>query len=178
MRTWADLNAVETPAGIQAMPKDARGYPVPHTVKWINGEPDFRVIDIDKWRHAVVHRECGVCGQQLGEQIAFVGGPLSMRNRLFTDLPMHQACAEYALKVCPFIAMPTFGFLKEHAGVKQGELQVISAASSERPTQFGLGLTDGYQVARVQGMEDDIFVYANEFSSVQWWRHGEVVDDE
>lgn len=65
MKTWIDLSKVNAPARIQALAKDARGYPIPYGVTWENGVPDFRVIDDRKWIEAVKNRLCGLCGSAL-----------------------------------------------------------------------------------------------------------------
>ena len=49
-------------------------------------------------------RLCGVCGRGLDYWIAFIGGPACQKNRLFKDPAMHPQCAEYAARICPFIA--------------------------------------------------------------------------
>lgn len=171
MRTWKDLSLVEQPARIAAMQKDERGYPIPHTVQWANGKPDFRVIDPEKWVDAVTTCRCGICGEKIEGPMAFTGGPISIKNRLFTDLPMHKECAEYALQVCPFLAMPKFGYL-DNAGYKM-PVKVMQAVSNDRPDRFGLAMTDGFQVARIGHAGGDIVIWANEFTSVEWWVNGE-----
>lgn len=171
MKTWKDLNSVNTPDRVAALQKDERGYPIPHTVQWANGKPDFRVIDQVKWIDAVSSCKCGICGEKIEGQMAFTGGPLSIQNRLFTDLPMHKECAEYALQVCPFLAMPKFGYL-DKAGYKM-PVKVMSAVSNDRPDKFGLGMTDGFRVARIGHAGEDIAIWANEFTSVEWWINGE-----
>lgn len=179
MKTWTDLSKIEQPARIAAMQKDERGYPIPHSVAWVDGKPDFRVIDPNKWIEAVNNYQCGICGQKLEGEMAFVGGPVSIHNRLFTDLPMHKDCAEYALKTCPYLAAPKFGHaslesLAKHGGWKPGEMTVAAAASDVRPSRFGLGVTSGFQLARL-GHTGDIVIMANEFTAVSWWRNGEQV---
>lgn len=167
MKTWIDLSKIEQPAQIAAMQKDERGYPIPHTVMWVDGKPDFRVIDPNKWYEAARSCQCGICGQMILDDFAFVGGPLSMKNRLFTDLPMHKECAEYALKVCPFIAAPKFGYLKQHGH----PVREIEGVSDNRPDRFGLGMTSKYKL--VQLPQGDIAIWADEFISVEWWQNGE-----
>lgn len=52
------------PVALQFMPKDHRGYVVPFFVEWINGKPDFRVIDGRKMRRCVLENleyACRVC---------------------------------------------------------------------------------------------------------------------
>lgn len=171
MRTWIDLTQIATPDRIAAMKKDVRGYPIPFSVKYdADGVPDFRVIDPDRWQDAVISKRCGVCGGFLGAHLAFVGGPLSMENRHFTDLPMHRDCAIYALQVCPFIAAPKFSYSKTF-----GEEIVVNAdVSTNRPSRFGLGIAKGFDVVRLP--HGDIALRAHPFKSIEWWENGNRID--
>lgn len=170
MKTWKDLSQIAVPARVKSLPVDERGYPVPHTVQWVAGKPDFRVIDPQKWTKAVQLRRCGMCGEPLGARMAFVGGPLSMRNRLFYDLPMHRECATYALQVCPFLAAPKFGYSQAGAG-----MSVHSGVSGERPARFGLGITKSFAVRRMPSGE--LVLQAGEFEVVTWWKDGQQTPD-
>lgn len=81
------------------------GMPVPFTVFWHDGKPDFRVTDINKRLECYGDSLCAICGRtMLGAQFWFIGGPASMDSGMFTDGPMHKNCAEYSIKVCPFLA--------------------------------------------------------------------------
>lgn len=66
------------------------GFPVPHGVKWIDGKPDFRQVDEDRWLEAAQKKLCGVCGKRLGEYAWYIGGDgcYSRRSSTFrcTDL--------------------------------------------------------------------------------------------
>jgi hypothetical protein len=83
---------------------DDRGYPVPWFVAWIDGKPEFRVMDARKWREAVRRKLCWVCGQQLGANQAFILGPLCVINRTISEPPSHRQCAEWSLKNCLFVS--------------------------------------------------------------------------
>ncbi|MFK4135920.1 hypothetical protein ACI2KR_27100 [Pseudomonas luteola] len=167
MATWIDLNTIETPDRIKRMKVDSRGYPIPYSVEIdANGKPDFRVIDPQKWFLAAQQKRCGICGEPLGAYVAFVGGPLSIENRYFTDLPMHKDCATYALQVCPFIAAPKFSYSHSHSE----EVKVNEHVSTNRPEKFGLGITKRYSL--VQTGQGDILIHANEFQSIEWWSFG------
>ena len=85
---------------------DHRGYPVPWFVAWINGAPDFRVMDPVKWGKAVGERRCWVCGQQLGTHLAFVIGPMCGINRTTSEPPCHLDCAKWSAANCPFLSRP------------------------------------------------------------------------
>lgn len=94
------------PPRMRVLPVDARGYPVPWFVATINGVPDHRVADREKWVRAVKERRCWVCGIALGVHVAFVIGPMCGINRTTSDPPSHLECAEWAAKNCPFLSRP------------------------------------------------------------------------
>lgn len=169
MKAWKELEAVAIPDRVARLAKDARGYPIPYSV-WFNelGLPDFRVVDPQKWARAARGRCCGVCGEPLGVRIAFVGGPRSIENRLFTDLPMHRDCAVFAMQVCPFIAAPKFSYARTGPeGTKISDNITVA-----RPERFGLGITKGFDLARLNG---EIVLQARAFETVEWWSHGSPV---
>ena len=113
MKPWKDVSTVLVPPAMQTLAVDARGYRIPYTATvGTDGKPDFRVVDTVKSRRCIVYRLCAVCGQPMGEQIAFVGGPRTMKNHLFFDTAMHEECAVYALQVCPFLAAPKFSYAR------------------------------------------------------------------
>jgi hypothetical protein len=97
----------DTPRFLAHLPKH-RGLPVPFTVTWVNGVPDFRVIDHDQVRRCVAGRLCAICGRRLGEHLWFIGGPVSLeQSHLFADPPMHERCAGFAMTACPFLSGKT-----------------------------------------------------------------------
>jgi hypothetical protein len=61
------------------------GYPVPFVQLWIDGKPDFRVIDPEKVARCVNEKLYAICGVRLGEFCYFIGGDLCKQNHLFTD---------------------------------------------------------------------------------------------
>jgi hypothetical protein len=93
------------PARVQQLPI-ARGYPVPWFVEWVDGVPDFRVMNRARWRRAIEERRCWICGGPLGVHLAFVLGPMCGINRTTTEPPCHAACAEWAARACPFLSRP------------------------------------------------------------------------
>lgn len=79
------------------------GMPVPFTFMWIEGKPEFTILDPRKVTLCISNKLCAICGLALGEFAYFIGGPLCKQNRLFTDPPMHEECAEFSAKICPFL---------------------------------------------------------------------------
>lgn len=101
------IGGIEVPRRIQALPKNDGGYPVPWFVSWIDGKPDFRVVDARKIPIAVKERICWICGEQLGTKwMAFVIGPMCAINLVSSEPPSHRDCAIFAAKACPFLANP------------------------------------------------------------------------
>lgn len=97
------------------------------------GVPDFTVLDDVKIIECVTKHRCGLCGRELDYWIAFVGGPLSVKNRAFSDPPMHEECARYALSVCPFL-LGQSGYAKRDAreGLERGHNPAMTYVQPER----------------------------------------------
>jgi hypothetical protein len=98
---------IQMPDRIAALPQDPeRHYPVPFFVAWIDGKPDFRIADNDKRIRCIKERLCWICGERLGRYLVFVVGPMCSVNRISAEPPMHRDCAEYSVRVCPFLLNP------------------------------------------------------------------------
>lgn len=131
--------------------------------------PSFQVIDQAKWLNLAKTRACGLCGQPLDRQMAFVGGPVSHKSRFFTDLPMHRACAEYALQVCPYLAAPRFRYTERLPQVQGFKTQLSDQVSDERPERFFLGITRHFIIGQLQG---EHVVRARPWDATWWWQEG------
>ena len=96
------------PSRMQELPidPDRRQFRVPYFVAWIDGKADYRVADPKKLVKAVRENLCWLCGQRLESTKTFVIGPMCAVNRTSAEPPCHRDCAEYAVKVCPFLAHP------------------------------------------------------------------------
>jgi hypothetical protein len=111
--------------------KTYKGYPVPFTQLWIDGQPDFRTVDPARTMQCVHEKPCAICGRRLGEKSCFIGGPLSKTNRLFTDPPMHKQCAEFASHSCPFVSGKTLEY--SDRPLSPAIVKVQEIVSTERP---------------------------------------------
>lgn len=101
------LESIPMPDRIKALPRDSeRGYPIPFFVAQIDGKADFRIADNDKRIRCVKERLCWICGERLGRYLVFVVGPMCSINRISAEPPMHRDCAEYSVRVCPFLLNP------------------------------------------------------------------------
>ena len=83
-----------------------RGVPVPWFVAWIDGKPDFRVIDVGKIEDAIKFKKCWVCGQEVGRNLSFLIGPMCAISKTTSEPPCHHECAVYSARACPFLANP------------------------------------------------------------------------
>jgi hypothetical protein len=88
------------------LPISDKGYPVPWFVEWIDGKPDFRIMDADKLIDAVRYKRCWVCGGTLGKFKTFVVGPMCVVNRTAAEPPSHHDCALFSATACPFLTLP------------------------------------------------------------------------
>lgn len=96
----------DLPPEMARLPVDARGYPVPAFVEWIDGKPDFRVIK-HGWREECYRKKrCWLCGGFMGKRKWFVLGPMCSVTRTTMEPPSHRLCAEFAVKNCPFLTKP------------------------------------------------------------------------
>jgi hypothetical protein len=99
------------PERIARLPRDPRGYPVPWNVlRGNDGTPLFTVSDDRKTWRALREGLCPICSERLGRWLWFVGGPLSAFDPggCYMDLPGHRDCIEFALRTCPYLAMPKY----------------------------------------------------------------------
>lgn len=82
----------------------ARGYPVPWFCPQLpDGTWEFRAAEGGKFQYAIRYGVCWLCGRPLGSHKAFVIGPMCAVNRTTSEPPCHTDCAEWAVKVCPFL---------------------------------------------------------------------------
>lgn len=97
----------DAPRNITALPVDKRGFPVPHFVPWIDGEPDFQAVDPKTVSRTHLLSLCWICGRPLqGDNKTFVIGPMCAVTRTSSEPPSHLPCARFAATACPFLSKP------------------------------------------------------------------------
>lgn len=80
------------------------GFPIPFFVGYVDGKPDFRLLDAKKQMYCIEQKLCAICGKKLiKHSYYFISGPNGYTNKISTDPAMHRACAEYSLNVCPHL---------------------------------------------------------------------------
>lgn len=120
------------PARVAALPVDPqRGLPVPWFVQWIDGKPDFRVVDSRKFAEAVRFDKCWICGQHRGRFGSFVIGPMCSVTRTNSEPPCHLECATYAAMTCPFLVKPHMR--RREAGLPDGIKEAAGCGLKRNP---------------------------------------------
>lgn len=97
------------PAKMRRLPLDDVGRPVPFFVEYVDGKPDFRIMNSVSLRRAITENLCWLCGTRLSRSprpATFVAGPMCLINRTSAEPPNHRECAEWSVKACPFLSTP------------------------------------------------------------------------
>ena len=159
------------PAAIRQLRRDARGYPVPWFVDlraaYVNGCPDFRVMDGRRWIIAVKERRCWVCGERrVGPLDTFVAGPMCGVNRTTAEPAVHVECGRWSAKACPFLANPKR--LRDERGLP-GDWRVAGEMIPRNPGVTMLWTTMSAEVVQVSnGRLFDLGTPV----AVEWWAKG------
>lgn len=159
----------DIPERIRALPID-RGYPVPWFVKWIDGKPEFRVMDGDKFVLALRDKRCWVCGQRMGKFMAFVIGPMCAVNRTSAEPPCHYECAAWSAKFCPFLSRPHMVRREDE------EINNSSLGAHHLPRNPGVGgvwVTTRYTSFKAPGSSSSGLLFEmGAPSRVEWYAEG------
>lgn len=137
------------PSRMQTLKLDHRGYPVPWFVAWIDGKPDFRVMDGDKLQQAVRFRKCWVCGSPLGRRFTFCIGPMCAITRTIGEPPSHHECVDFSARACPFLTLPK----AQRRDTNLPEGQWSPSGLKRNPGAVLLWTTDRYRVIRGEAAE-------------------------
>lgn len=106
------LLAIPVPPRMARLERDPRGYPIPVTVyRDRGGRPHFTINNEAARQRTIAEDRCPICGGPLLRGRWLVGGPASALHPrgAYIDPPMHDECAHYALRVCPYLAAPSYG---------------------------------------------------------------------
>jgi len=171
----------QMPPRIAKLPRDHRGFPVPWFVQWMEhgaparegeGEPDFRVIDSAKFARCIAVPRCWICGEMLGKHRVFLIGPMCAINRVISEPPSHRACAEFAVKACPFMVQP-----RMRRNGKDIPVETVNAAGlhiDRNPGVTCLWETHRYKPFRVDAArgEPGILYRLGDPTRADWWAEG------
>jgi len=157
------------PERFRGLPVDARGYPVPFFVGWVDGVPDFRVVDGRKLRRCIKERVCWLCGQALGRHLAWVIGPMCAINRVSSEPPQHLECADFAARACPFLTRPgarrRAANMPEHDGAA-GEM------IARNPGVALVWVARDYKLHRAGGGGSGVLFQVGESTELRWYCEG------
>lgn len=157
------------PRRMAKLPIDERGFVVPWFVDYVDGKPEFRAMNPEKWKRAVRERLCWVCGEKLGKYMTFVLGPMCGINRVSSEPPSHLECAEWSAKNCPFLSNPE--------QVRRQD-EIVNAASK---MAGGIGILRNPGVAMLWTCKDynlypdgkgGVLINMGEPEHVLWFREG------
>lgn len=155
------------------------GLPVPWFVAWIDGRPDFRVVDTQKMRIAHRQKRCMLCGDTLGVHGSFAIGPMCAVNRVSSEPPSHKDCCEYAVKACPFLSDPE----KTRRDTNLPNHQSAAGFGVKRnPGVTAIWTTRSWERFQAYAGAPGYLWRLGEPESVTWWcrgreaTHGEVMD--
>ena len=157
----------ELPRRMRGLPVDARGYPVPWFVEWIDGIPDFRIVKRDAVTDAIRFKKCWICGDRMGRFGAFVIGPMCTVNRLSSEPPSHRECAEFAAKACPFLVRP--GAKRREANMTRQKKEAPGNMLLHNPGVAAVWISDRWKPFRV---EDGILFDVGQPTEIHWYREG------
>lgn len=161
---------VPLPDRFKRLPIDHRGYRVPRFATWINGQWDFRLADTQWVKTALARRLCFLCGEPLGQFLAFVIGPMCAVNRVTSEPPCHLDCATYAVQACPFMAFPNRG--RNAEGLPEKRNAPSGFMITRNPGVVLVWVTRSFEVHRTAKGGKGNMIHLGPATSKAWWSHG------
>ncbi len=159
--------SIPPPARMASLPRDSRGYVVPYFVGYVDGKPDFRCADHQKLVTCVRGRKCWLCGQGLQRRMTFVLGPMCGLNRTSSEPPSHHDCAQYAVRVCPFLTEPRAHRI-EH-GLPANSQEAPGVMLKRNPGVTLLWVTETY---RTFDAGNGVLIRIGDPLAVEFWAEG------
>jgi len=165
------------PRHMHSLPRDLRGRLIPWFA-WVNadGRPIVTILDQEKWRRAVQHDLCWICGKSLGPLKTFICGPINTTTRTTTEPPSHLSCAKYAVRGCPFLSNPERG--RKPVPERYVDPDPAVSHSGKRPAPnpgvFALWTTRSYEVGSLRGR---LAILVGDPERVAWWSRGRLATE-
>jgi len=177
------MNSIPMPPRIAKLPRDARGYPVPYIVmRDKTGKPLFAANDADLVHRCLKQKLCPTCGEKLGKEKWFIGGPNSAfhPNGAYIDSAEHYECATYSLQACPHLSRPDHQqylsekvIAKMQTRVDEAQLLIDPTMTPGRPDVFVLVMSFGQQFKPAPIGQNPYVVPLRPYHAVEFWQHGE-----
>lgn len=57
------------PSFLNHLKVNPKGYPIPFFVAYVNGKPDFRLLDPKKQYYCIHQKLCAICGEETNETL-------------------------------------------------------------------------------------------------------------
>lgn len=173
-----DWRHVPLPDRMQALPKDARGLPIPFIVtRDSTGRPLFTINDHRKTAQCLREDKCPICGHGLSRGRWFAGGPLSAFHPqgCYIDTPLHKECMIYALQVCPYLAAPKYAGRLDDKQVDYSKMpdtvvMLDPTMLPERPPLFVCVMAVHQKVINKGGLS--YVKPARPYKNIEYWRFG------
>lgn len=171
------------PELMQRLDRDGRGYPIPFSA-FIDsqGTPQFTINDDHKRVRMIRGDLCSICGNKLLRGRWFIGGPGAAFDPrgAYLDMPMHDQCAHYALRVCPFIAAPNYSKRIEDRKLKGAQpdhvILIDETVEVKRPPLFVAVMAVGQRMT--DGMAPGSYILPERpYRKVEYWRFGQQLDE-
>ena len=163
------------PSRMLSLAVDERGYVVPWFVDWIDGKPEFRAMNPEKWVRAIREKLCWVCGERLGRWMTFVAGPMCGINRTSSEPPSHLECARWSARNCPFLNNPQ-ALRREDEDVNPLSRCVGGVAIQRNPGVTMLWTTNTYSI--FDDGRGGRLVHMGEPTTVEWYASGRLATKE
>lgn len=157
------------PRRMRFLPVDDRGYVVPWFVAWIEGKPEFRAMDPEKFVRAIREKRCWVCGDTLGKRLAFVIGPMCGVNRNTSEPACHLECAGWSARNCPFLSRP-HAKRREDELTEEFEKHVAGYAIKRNPGVTCIWVTESFTL--YEDGNGRPLIEIGEPTSVRWYAEG------
>ena len=138
------------------------------TAKDDDGNWDFRFVHPQMPRKCAREKRCWLCGEPLGQYLAYCIGPMCSINRVSSEPASHRDCAEYAIKACPFLSRPNMKRNDADLTEEQKGLQIKQApgiAIAHNPGVTLLWITKSYEYS--QGL-----FFIGDPLEVYWYKEG------
>jgi hypothetical protein len=174
---------IAIPKRMRTLPCDARGYPVPFIVMIDkSGTAQFTINDMERVKSCISRKLCSICGRRHDALMWFVGGSRCFLHPhgAFIDPPLHLECAEYAMRVCPFLAAPRYAKRIDDRKLTDKNrpdgiaLVKVEYMNPMQPEVFGLGAASALRV--IHRAPGDFVLVVDHWHYVEWWKDGHQVN--
>lgn len=162
----------DMPNRMKQLRRDDAGRPVPFFVEYVNGKPDFRVMNRDHFALAVMQDLCWVCGKKLTKHQSqpigtFVAGPMCLVNHVSAEPPAHADCAEWSAKACPFLNNPNK--VRREGNLPDGWTEAPGEMILRNPGVTALIESTSWKAFKI---DQGVLFRFSQIRNVTWYREG------